>query len=74
MAKPPPDDTDCFFELVAPALAAAVVAAWATAGRRLTTAEIHVVMQAAFDGAAGDAIREIYGADVAALIDGKKPQ
>jgi hypothetical protein len=73
--RPPTDDElDRFFELVAPALAAAVVSAWATEGRRLSAAEIHAVLQAAFDGAAGDAIREMFGADVGALIDGRKPQ
>lgn len=74
--KPPTDDEmDRFFELIAPALAAALEAAWANAaGRPLTPAEIHATLQDAFHGAMGDAIREMYGADIGALIDGRKPQ
>jgi hypothetical protein len=73
--RPPTDaEMDQFFELVAPALAAGLEAAWAAAaGRPLTPAEVHTALQAAFDGVAGDAIREMFGADVAALYDGRRP-
>jgi hypothetical protein len=67
-------ELDQFFELLAPAYAAAVEAAWAEAGRPLAPKEIEEILQKVLDNKAGDALREIYGADViAAVFDGKKP-
>jgi hypothetical protein len=69
------DEFDRFFDLIAPAFAAALERAWADAtGRPLTPAEIHTALQDALHDAMGDAIREIYGADAGTLVDGKRPQ
>jgi (p)ppGpp synthase/HD superfamily hydrolase len=73
---PPPtdDEMDRFFELTAPAMVAAVYAAWAEAGDPIPVAEVHRVISDAFNRVAADALREMFGGEIGALIDGRKPQ
>jgi hypothetical protein len=71
---PPPDDFEKFSELILPDYASAIVAAWAETGRPLSPAEVEEILLRVLADRAGDAFREIYGADVvAAVFDGKKP-
>jgi hypothetical protein len=68
------DELDRFVDLIAPSYAAAVVAAWAEAGRHLTPAEVEELLHKVLHEKAPDIFREIHGANVMAAIDGKKPQ
>jgi hypothetical protein len=68
------DELDRFFALVLPAQHAALDAERAAAGRSLTQAEFQVVSVKAFVSAAGNAAREVWGATIGELIDGRKPQ
>jgi hypothetical protein len=75
----PPADLERLLETIEPtftaAFAAALEAAWEeAAGRPLTEAEVHALIDRVFHDVAGDALRELFGADVAAqFYDGKKP-
>lgn len=68
------DELDQFFELVAPELARAVTRAWAERGAPLSEQEIYDAMLEALRRIEGDAIREVFGADVGAFYDGKNSQ
>jgi hypothetical protein len=68
------DQFDQFADLIAPAWAAAVEAAWAEAGRRLSPEEIEEILLKVLHEKAPDIFREIHGANVMAAVDGKKPQ
>jgi hypothetical protein len=68
------DELDQFVDLIAPAYAAAVEAAWAEAGRPLSPAEVEEILQRVLHEKAPDIFRQIHGANVMAAIDGKKPQ
>jgi hypothetical protein len=78
MVNEPPiteEELDRFFDMIEPALLAAIAEKWnETAGRPVTAAEIEAVLSEAFHGAAGNAIREVWGAKIGELIDGKKSQ
>lgn len=66
-----------FFELVEPAQHAAAEserARAAAAGKPPTHAEIHAAHVKGLLGAAGNAAREVWGGEIGALIDGRKPQ
>lgn len=68
------DELDQFADLIIPAWAAAVEAAWAEAGRPLPPEEIEEILRTVLHEKAPDIFREIHGANVMAAIDGKKPQ
>jgi hypothetical protein len=66
-----------FFGLILPAQHAALDVERAKAkavGRSLSHAEFQAVSIKAFVGAAGDAAREVWGATIGELIDGRKAQ
>ncbi|SHN86751.1 hypothetical protein [Bradyrhizobium erythrophlei] len=68
------DELETFVDLISPAWAAAIVAAWAELGRPLTPEEAEDLLHRVLHDKAGDAFREMYGANViAAVFDGKKP-
>ncbi len=79
MASDRLDPLERLLDLVEPsfatAFASALEAAWAEAdGRPLTTAEIHALLDRALHDVWGDALRQFFGADVAAeFYDGRKP-
>jgi hypothetical protein len=65
-----------FFSLVEPAQTEALEserAKAAAAGRKLTHGEVHAALASGLLGAAGNAAREVWGAEIGALVDGKKP-
>ena len=71
------DQLQMFFARMSAVQAAALEAARAQAmevGRTLTGPEIEAVSIGSFADAAGDVAREIWGADVGALMDGRRPQ
>lgn len=69
------EELERFFAMILPAQRVALASeSEKVGGRVLTSAEIQTVSVAAFVTAAGDAAREIWGATIAELIDGKKPQ
>jgi hypothetical protein len=71
------DELYRFFELVKPAQNAALDAAIAEAKahrRQLTRAERHAALVSGLLSAAGSAAREVWGACIGELVDGKRPQ
>jgi hypothetical protein len=74
---PTDEEMDRFFGLILPVQHAAFELEQSkakAAGRSLTEAEFQAVSIRVFVGAAGDAAREVWGATIGELIDGRKTQ
>jgi hypothetical protein len=71
---PTDEEMDRFFGLILPVQQAALELVQSSAGRVLTEAEFRAVSVNVFVDAAGNAAREVWGATIGELIDGRKPQ
>jgi hypothetical protein len=74
---PTDEELDRFFGLILPVQQAAFELEESKAkavGRTLTEAEFGALSVKVFVAAAGDAAREVWGATIGELIDGRKPQ
>jgi hypothetical protein len=74
---PTDEELDRFFGLILPVQQAAFELEQSkakAAGRTLTEAEFRAVSVKVFVDAAGNAAREVWGATIGELIDGRKPQ
>ena len=60
------DELETFVEMISPAWAAAIVAAWAELSRPLTPEEVEELLHKVLHEKAGDIFREIHGANVMA--------